>query len=44
MILGGRGQACLGMPKGAFNDNDNDNEKHIFGENNVQCYKRIICK
>ena len=27
------------------NDYDNDgNEKHFFGENNVQCYKYIICK
>ena len=24
--------------------NDNDNEKHIFSENNVQCYECIICK
>ena len=23
--------------------NDNDNEKHFFSENNVQCYKYIIC-
>ena len=24
--------------------NDNDNEKHIFSENNVQCYECIILK
>ena len=23
--------------------NDNDNEKHFLSENNVQCYKYIIC-
>ena len=25
-------------------DNDNDNEKHFFSKNNVQCYKCKICK
>ena len=30
----------LGLP-----DNSNDNEKHFFGKNSVQCYnKYLICK